>query len=282
MKRSIVSALLLLGGLSGTATLANEVSQRDPESEAASKVLKSQLVVSDSLPEAEQLDRLLQAARRAADILGDDSERARTLRDAAQRAAAVADNPDQALAALRAVVERIELDLRFLPRMEAELPAGFPPPSPVGEVVVKEYPAYRMAVTAMDGGAFWSLFSHIKKNEITMTAPVEMRYGEAGDDSEAASMAFLYRQPELGEVGSDGRVDVVDAPPITAVSTGVRGERTQESIGAARERLVRWLDANGHRYAAAGPMRVMGYNSPFMPKAWQFFEVEIPIAAAER
>jgi hypothetical protein len=31
----------------------------------------------------------------------------------------------------------------------------------------------------------------------------------------------------------------------------------------------------------AGPMRVMGYNSPFVPRDLNFFEVQIPVKAAK-
>ena len=64
---------------------------------------------------------------------------------------------------------------------EAELPDGFPDPGPAGKVIVKEYPAYRLArFAALQGqpasqnGMFWPLFQHIKRNDIAMTAPVEM------------------------------------------------------------------------------------------------------------
>jgi hypothetical protein len=65
---------------------------------------------------------------------------------------------------------------------EARLPEGFPAPGPIGKVVIKEYPAYRAARTApADSTAgqnemFWPLFQHIKRNEIAMTAPVEMEF----------------------------------------------------------------------------------------------------------
>ena len=66
---------------------------------------------------------------------------------------------------------------------EANLPRGFPTPGPVGTVTVKNYPAYRAAVVREDNGQgeqaqqnsmFSVLFKHIKKNDIPMTAPVEM------------------------------------------------------------------------------------------------------------
>jgi hypothetical protein len=49
----------------------------------------------------------------------------------------------EVLTALKNIVE----DLRFRPIAEADLPVGFPPCTPVGEVEVKRYPGYRAAVT---------------------------------------------------------------------------------------------------------------------------------------
>ena len=38
-----------------------------------------------------------------------------------------------------------------------------------------------------------------------------------------------------------------------------------------------WFQENKHRYEQVGAVRVMGYNSPFVPRDRQFFEVQIPI-----
>ena len=62
---------------------------------------------------------------------------------------------------------------------EAPLPDGFPTYTPVGEIEVKRYPAYRKAETT-GGVAFWTLFQHIKTAGISMTAPVEMTYEKDG------------------------------------------------------------------------------------------------------
>ena len=45
----------------------------------------------------------------------------------------------------------------------------------------------------------------------------------------------------------------------------------------AERRLSDWLAQNEQRYERTGPVRVMGYNSPFVPRTRQFFEVQIPI-----
>lgn len=181
--------------------------------------------------------------------------------------------------AFRATIKEVADLLAFQPLIEAELPRGFPPPTPIGEVELKQYPAYRMAQTdAVRGNAFWTLFRHIKENKIAMTAPVQMDYGaESGTASFQRSMAFLYGSPELGDLAADGAVRVVDVSPMTVISTGVRGERDPGKLASAKQRLLGWLDANSDRYQALGPIRVMGYNSPFVPANRRYFEVQIPV-----
>ena len=167
----------------------------------------------------------------------------------------------------------------FTPILEAKLPEGFPGTTPVGAIEVKHYPEYRKA-TSSGRSAFWTLFRHIQRNGISMTAPVELTY--AGDDAQQPreqSMAFLYGSRALGEPGQAGSVDVVDVPAATVVSIGVRGPRTEESFLDAYDQLQAWLQERESQYAVAGPPRVMAYNSPFVPRNRQFFEVQIPIEA---
>ncbi len=168
----------------------------------------------------------------------------------------------------------------FRPIKEADMPKGFPDYTPVGTIEVKQYPAYRKA-SASGGGSFWTLFQHIKSNDIAMTAPVEMTYSaESGERPREQKMAFLYGSTDLGSPGKDGAVEVADVPPMTVVSLGLRGARSESAFADARKKLDDWLAANADRYQPAGPMRVMGYNSPFVPRDRQFWEVQIPIAPA--
>ena len=165
----------------------------------------------------------------------------------------------------------------FRPIVEADMPAGFPEYTPVGTVQIKQYPAYRKAeADATAGRAFWTLFGHIKRNDIAMTAPVEMTY-DGPERPREQTMAFLYGNAQMGATGREGRVEVIDVPAVTTVSTGVRGPRTNQAVVEARDRLEAWLDANKERYTADGPLRVMGYNSPFVPRSRNYFEVEVPI-----
>lgn len=180
----------------------------------------------------------------------------------------------------QSVRESLE-DLAFRPRLEAKLPAGFPEPTPVGEIQVKQYPIYRMARTQLSSGdnnAFMTLFFHIKNNDIEMTAPVEMTYSEQpGQTKQRTAMAFLYQNTDLGTPGQGAKVDVLDAPAMVAVSIGLRGDASPAAVEQARTRLTRWLTVHADRYRAAGPLRLMGYNSPFVPSSRRYCEVQIPI-----
>ena len=112
---------------------------------------------------------------------------------------------------------------------------------------------------------------------IEMTAPVQMELVKKTDEElSQASMAFLYGSPQLGEPGDAGSVRVVDADPMKVVSLGIRGSRRKQFVTDAVRRLNRWLQATP-KYQAAGGFRVMGYNSPFVPRGKQFFEVQLPV-----
>ena len=164
---------------------------------------------------------------------------------------------------------------------EAPLPEGWPELTPVDEIQVKQYPVYRAAVIddKTDGtqsGMFRPLFNHIKREDIAMTAPVEMTYN--GDKQ--SSMAFLYRNPEMGTPGSDAddqRVQVKDIEQQTAVSIGVRGSYTKEHFDEAVSKLNAWLDDNKDQWQADGEPRYFGYNSPFVFGFLRYGEVQIPV-----
>jgi uncharacterized surface protein with fasciclin (FAS1) repeats len=222
--------------------------------------------------------QLTESADDAATLLVHSPAAAKRLRDAAQAARSGGE-----ATALDREVERVLGDLRFEPYVEAELPLGWPRTAPVGEVVLKAYPRYRMAKTGMAkrGGTttpFFALFNHIKRNEIAMTAPVQMDYSEGNERQ--ASMAFLYAYPTQGDSGQDARddrVDVVDIAPSMAISIGGRGYEMAQTIATMRARLDAWLAANADAYEAAGPLRTMGYNSPMVPANRRYYEVEMPV-----
>ncbi|MDH3592141.1 MAG: heme-binding protein, partial [Planctomycetota bacterium] len=164
----------------------------------------------------------------------------------------------------------------FKPRMEAPLPVGFPQPGPVGRVVIKKYPAYRAArAKGGSNGAFWKLFGHIKKNDIAMTAPVEMTMDERGEAMVQADMAFLYERPSQGSTGADGAVDVIDRMGIEVLSIGIRGPMTERKVKDARAAIQQRLRDVG--WKAGGKWRLLGYNSPMVPASQRFWELQLPI-----
>jgi len=159
---------------------------------------------------------------------------------------------------------------------EAELPRGFPAPGPSGKVIKKAYPAYRAARTDTSGAniGFWTLFRHIKKNEIAMTTPVEMTMAESDQGSlEMSQMAFLYGKPDMGESGPDGRsVKVVDAPAMNVLSIAWRGPRSSARIAEHKNLLLAEARKQGLK---GSTFRVLGYNSPSVPRKDRTHELQL-------
>jgi uncharacterized surface protein with fasciclin (FAS1) repeats len=230
---------------------------------------------------AEQIEALQAAIEDVQKLAKENVEVQETLREALAQAKRLEDAGAKALVLQGALSESLET-LEFKPFQEARLPKGFLEPTPVGEIRVKQYPAYRLARTEMpagrlgEGRAFFALFEHIVRNKIEMTAPVELTYSSGKDMPRGEAMAFLYEDTELGSLGSHGGVEVVDVPAMTTLSIGVRGDHAAEAIEEARERLERWLEQQD-QYKAAGKLRVMGYNSPMVPVERRYLEVEIPV-----
>lgn len=164
---------------------------------------------------------------------------------------------------------------------EAKLPEGFPAAGPVNEVIVKTYPAHRLARVRAEGGSngmFMKLFRHIERNEIAMTAPVEMSWQQAAG-KEPVAMAFLYAKPSIGAAGidpEDQRVVVEDIPEIKVVSIGLRGGYDKSTFDRGATRLEAWLKEHPE-WKAAGDLRTLAYNSPFVPGFTKYSEAQIPI-----
>jgi hypothetical protein len=180
-------------------------------------------------------------------------------------------------------------EMRSKPFMfdEASLPQGYPPPGPVGQVRVKQYPAARIALNR--GGdqdsMFMPLFNHIKKHDIAMSSPVEITWADPQtqpSEVKPGSMAFVYRKPDLGTPGRDGQVEVMDVPPQTFLSIGVRGSYNRRHLIEGVTALNAWLKEHPGEYKQAGPPRYLGYNSPFVPPFLRFGEVQLPIVPARR
>lgn len=157
---------------------------------------------------------------------------------------------------------------------EAPLPQGWPKPGPYDQVSEKTYPAYRAAFTNGKGetSAFWTLFSHIKKNDIPMTAPVEM--GMEGEDGklQQSTMAFLYQNGKVGTAGPDGtKVEVRDVPSAMTLSYTWQGNDSKENISKAKTALEAALQ---EKKTEAKGFRLLGYNGPGTPRAKRTWELQ--------
>ncbi|MFK7962014.1 MAG: heme-binding protein [Phycisphaerales bacterium] len=145
----------------------------------------------------------------------------------------------------------------------ADRPEGWPELTPVGEVRVQTYPAYRAAVVggeATDGASraagrmFQPLFRHIKAEGIPMTAPVEMGYVGGDPAADAAprmkSMAFLYPAADVGAATDAG----LDSGLATGVATGVAtGMAAGVTTGPADDAgAVRVVDVLPRPHASVG------------------------------
>jgi hypothetical protein len=163
---------------------------------------------------------------------------------------------------------------------EAARPEGFPPPGPIGQVLVKQYPPCRMVVATAKPGdpddMFMSLFRHISSNKIPMTSPVVITW-TGTDPPKESSMAFVYGSRKVGTPGRDGDVTVVDVDEMTVLSVGVRGGYDASHFQAGMKQLQDYLAAHAGAYFVSGPPRYLGYNSPFVPPFARYGEVQLPV-----
>lgn len=251
----------------------------------ASKLLLDSLSSMPAAPE-EALAKARAAAKSAREILGDvalNSARLSATVDVA--ASEMKDDAARVVKRVARELDRIANDLVFTPKTESERPVGFPDATPVGEVCVLDYPAYRMAKVTMskssgadENSAFWKLFRHIQSNQIPMTAPVETTFEHDAKGERAQTMCFLYASTEVGRLGTQGEVEVVDVAAARVLSIGLRGYMTEGLVATAREELRAWLKQHP-TFEEAGPSRTMGWNSPMIAEARRFGEVQIPIRA---
>ncbi|MEO6595040.1 MAG: heme-binding protein [Planctomycetota bacterium] len=206
--------------------------------------------------------------------------------DAALRSANTAVDGGRPVPSLRLALDDLVETLTFVPRQQAELPAGFPGFGAVDEIELRHYPAYRMVRTTLQGGsssAFLPLFRHIEANDIAMTTPVQMDW--QADTERAAErptrMAFLYGDPSTIPRTTDGGVEVVDAPATTVLSIGAIGDDRRDRVERLRSRLETFLTTTNGAWVASGPLRTMGYNSPMVPRDRRYFEVQLTVRSVE-
>ena len=156
----------------------------------------------------------------------------------------------------------------------APLPETWPEPGPYNKVEKKSYPAYRAAFTNGKGetSSFWTLFTHIKKNDIPMTAPVEMAMAQDDGKLKQEGMAFLYQNGKVGTKGPDGtKVEVRDVPAAEALSYAWQGDDSKENIAIARSALEEAIEAQ--KIESSG-FRLLGYNGPGTPRKERTWELQ--------
>jgi len=165
----------------------------------------------------------------------------------------------------------------------ATFPEGFPPPTPVGVIEVKQYPAYRGITYVHQGDltqatrqAFNPLFQHISANNIAMTTPVEARYLQEFEGQNQAEVSFLYSHAEITPEQIQSNVNVTDTPRMKVLSIGIQGAYSWESYQVHLQRLKNWLKQHPE-YEIVGSPRRLFYNSPMTPKNLKYSEVQIPI-----
>jgi hypothetical protein len=238
-------------------------------------LIKQALADAKSQEEDERLSTLQAAAKRVLEVQPNNLLISTKLQAALDQSEA--DTKSQAKSLQTALSESAEI-LNFRMKKEADLPKGFPEPGSLGEIHLKQYPAYRLARAASKAdSAFFTLFNHIKANKIEMTAPVEMRFDNADQKYQQIDMAFLYGEPDWGKLGDAGKgVTVQDIPEMTTVAIGLTGDFDPKSATYI-DALEAWLARHAPEYERDGKVRVMGYNSPFVWKSQRFFEIEIPV-----
>lgn len=157
---------------------------------------------------------------------------------------------------------------------EAALPEGWPLPGPFNEVSEKTYPAYRAAFTNGKGQntAFWRLFMHIKKNDIPMTAPVEMGMQPKDGTLERSGMGFLYQNQQVGALGASGdNLEVRDVPAAKVLSYTWQGPDSEANLTTAKAALEA---AMATKKITAKGYRLLGYNGPGTPRAKATWELQ--------
>jgi len=157
---------------------------------------------------------------------------------------------------------------------EAPLPEGWPLPGPYGKVTEKNFPSYRAAFAP--GGTstmpFFTLFGHIKKNGIPMTAPVELAMEPKNGGLRQTSMAFLYQNQKVGKTGTDGKtVEVRDVPAFKALCYTWQGTDSKEAVVRARAAIEAELNTSKR---TAKEFRMLGYNGPGTPRDKRTWELQ--------
>lgn len=139
--------------------------------------------------------------------------------------------------------------------------------------------------------AFWKCFQHLQEHEHEMTAPVLWDYQHRDAPAppleerlagsvQVERLHFVLEDPTRDEPGEYGAVTVSDAPEMQVLSVAFQGRLTAEVVRDCENKLQASL-AEREGWESAGPPRILGYNSPMIPEQRRYWEVQLPIQAAE-
>ena len=172
---------------------------------------------------------------------------------------------------------------------DSPLAEGWPAATKPGMIEVKKFPAYRGAVArakdasmGSDNVLFFSLFNHITKSDVAMTAPVVNEFDPSMIADSAAKgdieMEFVYRTPTTGTAGRGvGAVMVEDRPAGSFVCLGVQGDMNPDKLRLAIKTLQGWLEEHKAEWVASGNSRRLGYHAPMVNEDKRWWEVQIPV-----
>ncbi len=163
----------------------------------------------------------------------------------------------------------------------AGLPDGWSEIGAIDKIVVKRYPASRVAFRmehADDGAAvraFWPLYLHIRLNGFPMTRPVVVDYTDA--DRDRVRVGFLYPGPDRGRTGRGLMVWVEDLEPVTVASVALKGPYNMDTRERGVAILEDWLSEQSV-WEASGPARHLMYENPTgKDPAALLNEIQIPL-----
>ena len=147
------------------------------------------------------------------------------------------------------------------------------------DMMINTFDPDALIIGGGDGGMFMRLFRHIERNDVKMTAPVEMTLPKTRENAGAdgTAMAFLYANPQIGTTGpdpADGNVVVEDVPALKVASVGIRGGYGPDAFARGEELVRGWLREHPE-WEEAGSPRALAYNSPFVPGMLKYAEVQI-------
>mgnify|MGYP001549822038 CR=1 FL=1 len=107
-----------------------------------------------------------------------------------------------------------------------------------------------------------------------MTTPVDqaMSWDAERKRWRMQAMRFVYESPEQGTAGADpadAGVTVIDVPASDWLAVTLRGSRSGKAVTRATDKLLATVDAEA--------VRMMSYNSPFVPGPFQIWEIQLPV-----